>query len=193
MEKRGEMMRVIAGKAKGRLLAAPKGMETRPVTAKIKEALFNIWQVQVEGSAFLDLFSGSGSIGIEAISRGAKNVVFVEKSRRAVETIKKNIAACNFRNGYEIYQDDVFRRIKWLGKKGYLFDIIYLDPPFTVKEIFLPVMQALSDTAILAQNGVIAIRTRKEMEMPGDIGRLRQFKLKQYGISSVHFFSSVED
>lgn len=118
-------MRVIAGKAKGRVLVAPKGMETRPITAKIKEALFNIWQSQIVGASFLDLFSGSGSIGIEAISRGAKNVVFVEKNSKAVEIIKRNLASCNFKNGYEIYQDDVFRRLECLKEQGYLFDIIY--------------------------------------------------------------------
>ena len=82
-------MRVIAGTAKGRRLYAPKGMETRPITAKIKEALFNIWQDRIPGSDFLDLFAGSGSIGIEALSRGADYVVFVDKSRKAVEMIKK--------------------------------------------------------------------------------------------------------
>lgn len=185
-------MRVIAGKAKGRILIAPKGMETRPITAKIKEALFNIWQTQILNANFLDLFSGSGSIGIEAISRGAKNVVFVEKSRKAIEVIKKNILSCNFSSGYEIYQDDVFRRIKWLQKNGYGFDIIYLDPPFTIGEIFLPVMKALSDTSLITHNGIVAIRTKKEMELPDMIGNLRKFKLKHYGISCVHFFSIAE-
>ena len=109
-------MRVIAGTAKGRRLYAPKGMGTRPITAKIKEALFNIWQDRISGSDFLDLFAGSGSIGIEALSRGADHVVFVDKSRKAVETIKKNLEICGFRSGYDIYQDDVFRRIGWFEK-----------------------------------------------------------------------------
>ena len=118
-------MRVIAGTAKGRRLYAPKGMETRPITAKIKEALFNIWQDRIHGSDFLDLFAGSGSIGIEALSRGADYVVFVDKSRKAVEMIKKNMGICGFRSGYDIYQDDVFRRIGWLEKNEVMFDIIY--------------------------------------------------------------------
>lgn len=118
-------MRVIAGTAKGRRLYAPKGMETRPITAKIKEALFNIWQDRIPGSDFLDLFAGSGSIGIEALSRGADYVVFVDKSRKAVEMIKKNMGICGFRSGYDIYQDDVFRRIGWLEKNEVMFDIIY--------------------------------------------------------------------
>lgn len=185
-------MRVIAGKAKGRLLTAPKGMDTRPITAKIKEALFSIWQMQIVDSCFLDLFSGSGSIGIEAISRGAEKVVFVEKNRKAVNVIKKNLDICKFTEGYEIYQDDVFRRIGWLAENGYRFDIIYLDPPFTVDEIFLPVMECLSNARLLKKDGCIAIRTRREKEIPEKIGVLCKFKLKNYGISSVHFFKRAE-
>ncbi|MDO5390855.1 MAG: 16S rRNA (guanine(966)-N(2))-methyltransferase RsmD [Eubacteriales bacterium] len=185
-------MRVIAGKAKGHALIAPNGINTRPVTAKIKEALFSMWQMQMADSCFLDLFSGSGSIGIEAMSRGAKKVVFVEKDRKAINVIKKNLANCKFIDGYEVYQDDVFKRIEWLAKNGYVFDIIYLDPPFTVDEIFLPVMEFLSNAGIFDKDGCIAIRTRREKEMPEKIGVLRRFKLKHYGISSVHFFRRVE-
>ncbi|HCX91257.1 MAG TPA: 16S rRNA (guanine(966)-N(2))-methyltransferase RsmD [Lachnospiraceae bacterium] len=186
-------MRVIAGKAKGRVLLAPKGVDTRPITAMIKEALFNIWQVQITGARFLDLFAGSGSMGIEALSRGAENVVFVEQGRKAIDTIKKNLTVCKFSSGYEIYQDDVFRRIKWLNENGYKFDIIYLDPPFTVDEIFLSVMEALANTEILSENGTIAIRTRKEKEMPDMIGKLEKFKVKIYGISGVHFYTGNHD
>lgn len=181
-------MRVTTGKAKGRQLIAPEGFETRPVTAKIKEALFSTWQMQLVDSQFLDLFSGSGSIGIEAMSRGAKNVVFVEKSRKAIDVIKKNLSICKFTDGYELYQDDVFNRITWLKEKGYRFDIIYLDPPFTVDEIFLPVMEALSDGVLLAYDGIIAIRTLKEKEMPDTIGLLQKYKLKNYGISNIHYY-----
>lgn len=182
------MVRVIAGTAKGRSLIAPKGMDTRPITSKIKEALFNILQMQIAGANFLDLFSGSGSMGIEALSRGAKKVVFVEKDRKAIDVIRKNLASCKFTDGYEVYQDDVFKRIGWLAENGYRFDIIYLDPPFTVDEIFLPVMECLSNARLLDKDGCIAIRTRREKEMPEKIGVLRRFKLKNYGISSVHFF-----
>lgn len=185
-------MRVIAGKARGRALVAPEGKSTRPITAKIKEALFSIWQGQIADSHFLDLFAGSGSIGIEAISQGAKNVVFVEQDRKAVDIIKKNLAVCHFTDGYELYQDDVFRRISWLKGRGYRFDIIYLDPPFTVDEIFLPVMEALSDAGILTGEGMIAIRTRKEKRMPDEIGVLRKSKLKTYGISCIHFYTVAE-
>lgn len=185
-------MRVIAGTAKGRRLCAPKGMETRPVTAKIKEALFNIWQDRIIGADFLDLFAGSGSIGIEALSRGADHVVFVDKSRKAMEAIKKNLEICGFCSGYDIYQDDVFRRIGWFEKNEVMFDIIYLDPPFTEKQIFHSVIQRLSNTKLLKRDGIFAIRTRKELEVPDRIENLKKFKQKVYGISSVHFYGRAE-
>lgn len=147
-------MRVIAGKAKGHTLISSKGINTRPITAKIKEALFSIWQMQIADSRFLDLFSGSGSIGVEAISRGAKKVVFVEKDRKAIIAIKKNLTSCKFIDGYEVHQDDVFKRIGWLADNGYRFDIIYLAPPFTVDEIFCLLWSACQKQDYLTKTGV---------------------------------------
>lgn len=182
-------MRVIAGTARGRVLFAPKGIGTRPIPSMIKEALFNIWQDQINDSRFLDLFAGSGSMGIEALSRGAKEVVFVEKNRNAVSVIRKNLAACQFQNRWSVYQDDVFKRLEILGADGQKFDIVYLDPPFTIEGIFLPAMNALSDASILSDEGVAAIRTRREMELPDMIGSLKKFRLRSYGISSIHFYA----
>ena len=182
-------MRVIAGTAKGRVLFAPKGIGTRPILSMIKESLFNIWQEQVKSARFLDLFAGSGSIGIEALSREAKEVVFVEKNRSAVSIIRKNLALCQFQTGWSVYQDDVFQRLKKLSKDGQKFDIVYIDPPFTVKGIFQPVMNALSDSSVLSDQGIAAIRTRREMELPDVIGSLKKFRLKSYDISSIHFYS----
>lgn len=182
-------MRVIAGKARGHPLIAPDGLNTRPITDKIKEALFSSWQMKLEGSHFLDLFAGSGSMGIEAMSRGAEKVVFVEKDRKAIEIIKKNLSSCKFTDGYAIYKDDVFRRIECLKTDGEQFDIVYLDPPFTVDSIFLPVMEALSDSKLLRDDGIIVIRTRKEKDMPDEVGKLTKYKFKQYGISGVHYYT----
>lgn len=181
-------MRVIAGTAKGRKLLAPEGYDTRPITAKIKEALFSIWQTQITGAGFLDLFSGSGSMGIEALSRGAAHVVFVEKDRRAVSVIRRNLESCKFTSGFEVYQDDVFQRIRWLRAQGQRFDILYLDPPFTVDGIFLPVLEALADGALMNEGAILAIRTRKEKTLPDSIGVLRKQRERTYGISTVHFY-----
>lgn len=184
-------MRVIAGTAKGHPLVAPGGMNTRPITDKIKGALFNSWQLQIVDSKFLDLFAGSGSMGIEALSRGAEKVIFVEKDRKATDIIKKNLVACKFTSGYEVCKADVFRKIECLKAENEQFDIIYLDPPFTVDEIFIPAMDALSDGKLLSKNGIIVIRTKKEKEMPDEFGKLKKYKFKIYGISGVHFYAET--
>ena len=184
-------MHVITGGAKGRKLLAPKGLNTRPITAKIKGALFNVLQMQIEQSHFLDLFAGSWSVGIEAISRGAEYVAFVEKDWRAVDTIKRNISVCNLKNCYDIYRDDVFRRIKKFKENNEEFDIIYLDPPFKVDPIFLKVMTALSDGKIVSKNGIVVIRSKRDKEMPQEIGVLGRYKQKNYSLSALHFYRVI--
>ena len=186
-------MRIIAGTARSLPLKTIDGIDTRPTTDRIKETLFNMLQNEVPSANFLDLFAGSGQIGLEAISRGAKRAVFVEMDRNAIEVIKKNIKTCNFADEAEVYQDDVFARIKWFQKTGQKFDIIYLDPPFTVESIFVPVMEALDEADILAQDGCIAIRSLKEKEMPEEFKNLYKYKKKVYGISAIHFYRAYED
>ncbi len=186
-------MRVIAGKARGINLVAPEGLTTRPITDKIKGALFSSWQMKLNGCHFLDLFSGSGSMGIEAISRGAEKTVFVDLGQEQINIIKKNLNACHFKDGYVIYKDDVFHRIEVLKQQNETFDIIYLDPPFTVEEIFLPVMEALSDAKLLAEDGIIVIRSLKQKELPEQIGQLEKYKYKTYGISAVHYYRRVDE
>lgn len=184
-----EDMRIIAGKARGREIAAPKGFETRPVTDMIRESLFNIWQFDIEGSAFLDLFSGSGCMALEALSRGAASAVMVDASPEAVRVIRQNLAKTGLascRN--EVVKGDVFNVIGRFGRTHRTFDIVYLDPPFTVESIFLPVMEALSNGALLNEGGSIVIRSRKELKMPEVIGRLEKVREKRYGISTVHFY-----
>lgn len=180
-------MRVISGSAKGRTIQAPEGLDTRPVTDKIRQSLFNIWQFDIPGCRFLDLFSGSGSMGIEALSRGADRVVMVEKSPKAVSVIKQNLANLHLKKGV-VLQDDVFAAVDRLDKKGETFDIIYLDPPYTVDEIFVPVLEKMGSLDLLDKDGMLVIRTRKEKELPDETGNLIKFREKVYGISKAHFY-----
>ncbi|MBE6114870.1 MAG: 16S rRNA (guanine(966)-N(2))-methyltransferase RsmD [Erysipelotrichaceae bacterium] len=186
-------MRVIAGRAKGREIIAPEGLGTRPIMAKMKEALFSMWQFRIQEATFLDLFAGSGSMGIEAISRGAKKAVFVELEKKAIDVIKQNIRTCKFEKESVVYKDDVFNRVKLLQAEGETFDIIYMDPPFTVDSIFHPVLEAVAEAHILKEDGVLAIRSLKEKDMPEVMGNLEKFKLKTYGISAIHFYRIKEE
>lgn len=182
-------MRIISGDARGKVIDAPKGLDTRPVTDKIRQALFNVWQFRIPGSSFLDLFSGSGSMGLEAISRHAKHVVMVEKGKEAAKVIRNNLKACHFEGrDANVMEQDVFDAIKLLKSRGETFDIIYLDPPYTVDEIFHPVMEALGDAALLKPDGEVVIRTKKEKKMNDRYGRLKKYREKTWGISTAHFY-----
>lgn len=187
-------MRIISGDARGKAIDAPKGLDTRPVTDKIRQALFNVWQFRIPSSSFLDLFSGSGSMGLEAISRHAKHVVMVEKGKEAAQVIRKNIKACHFEGrDANVMEQDVFEAIKLLKSRGEKFDIIYLDPPYTIDEIFHPVMEALADAALLKPDGEIVIRTKKEKKMNERYGRLKKYREKTWGISTAHFYRDELD
>lgn len=187
-------MRIISGSARGTNIEAPEGMDTRPVTDKIRQSLFNIWQFDIPGSRFLDLFSGSGSMGLEACSRGADEVVMVEKSPKAGAVIENNIKKCHFENRkISLLSEDVFDAIEGLKKKNRTFDFIYLDPPYTVDSIFHPVMDALSDGALLEDDGILVIRTHKDKAMHENYGVLEKVREKKYGISKAHFYKKNPD
>lgn len=123
-------MYIIGGKYKKKTIQAPHDDETRPTSAKLREALFNICQFSIEGALFLDLFAGSGAIGLEALSRGAQKVIFVEKSRHSTKTIKANIAAFKEEENTEVFVGDVFIILERFAKEGKKFDIIFADPPY---------------------------------------------------------------
>ncbi|MDO5146743.1 MAG: 16S rRNA (guanine(966)-N(2))-methyltransferase RsmD, partial [Eubacteriales bacterium] len=123
-------MRVIAGKAKHLKLKTLEGQNTRPTTDRIKETLFNMISFHVEDSRFLDLFSGSGAIGIEALSRGAKRAVFVENNRRAAACIRENLKHTHLEESSVLLTRDVSSALSYLGEQGESFDIIFMDPPY---------------------------------------------------------------
>lgn len=123
-------MRVIAGTAKGREISAPKGMHTRPTLAKVKEAMFGMIQFDIEGANVLDLFSGSGSLGIEAISRGAAHAVFCDADRQAYSVINANLKKLGFDGAASVHYGDSLALLERLAGEGAAFDIVLLDPPY---------------------------------------------------------------
>jgi 16S rRNA (guanine966-N2)-methyltransferase len=148
-------MRVIAGSAKRLQLKTVEGMETRPTTDRIKETLFNMISAYIADSNFLDLFSGSGAIGIEALSRGAASVVFVEQSKKAMECIKDNLRYTKLADKAEVYETDVLNALKRLeGKKT--FDYIFMDPPYNQLHE-KRVLEYLSNSTLLSDDGIIIV------------------------------------
>lgn len=186
-------MRVIAGYARGKRLKAPSGLHTRPITDMIKEALFNVWGPDIFKAKVLDLFAGSGSVGIEALSRGAAQTVFVDNDKNAIKTIGENLKNCGFENGYELYHNDVFRALDILARSRRCFDYIYVDPPFTNDHIFDQVMIVLGKAELLDHEGILVIRTRRQRELENSFGKLTKYREKNYGESTLHYYRRIEE
>ncbi|MCI8533449.1 MAG: 16S rRNA (guanine(966)-N(2))-methyltransferase RsmD [Lachnospiraceae bacterium] len=155
-------MRVIAGTARSMPLKTIRGMDTRPTTDKIKETLFNILQTDVCGCRFLDLFSGSGAIAIEALSRGAAHAVLVEQNGKAAECIRENLIFTRTADRAEVYRCDVLTALRRLeGQKP--FDIIFMDPPYH-QELEHQVLASLADSSLADEYTVIVVEASLETD-----------------------------
>ena len=143
-------MRVITGTARGRRLKELQGMETRPTTDKVKESLFNIIQFEIEGRRVLDLFAGTGQLGIEALSRGAAEAVFVDRRPDAVRLVQENLALCGFTDRARVKSGDALAYLK----SGEKFDLIFLDPPYA-SDLLKKAMETIPAIDIVTENGII--------------------------------------
>lgn len=147
-------MRVIAGTARSVQLKTPEGLETRPTTDRIKETLFNMLQQKLSGSVFLDLFSGSGAIGIEALSRGADHSYFVENNREAIACIQFNLEHTKLKDKATILSMEVIQALRELEHKGIKFDIIFMDPPYR-NEYEKQVLEFLENSTLIYEDTLI--------------------------------------
>lgn len=157
-------MRVIAGKARRTILSTIEGMSTRPTTDRIKETLFNMINNDLYDVVFLDLFAGSGGIGIEALSRGAKRAVFVENNKACTKCIKDNIKKTHFDDVSLVIEQDYLSAIKQFETKKEVFDVIFMDPPYN-NEYEKNVLKQLSDSTIIHDETLIIIEASKETNM----------------------------
>lgn len=154
-------MRIIAGEKRHLLLKTVPGLEVRPTTDIIKETLFNIIQFDLQGINFLDLFAGSGSIGIEALSRGAKEAYFIDNNSDTIKVINENLKNTGLMNKAKVFCINAVTAIEKLAKNNQKFDIIFMDPPYK-KGLYLPVFEKLKETDILNSNAKIILETNKE-------------------------------
>jgi 16S rRNA (guanine966-N2)-methyltransferase len=160
-------MRIIAGQFKNRPLVAPKGDATRPTSNMMREALFNICQHYIQESTFLDLFAGSGALGLEALSRGASTSTFIESQREAIRCIQKNVEALQVQDKCTIFQTDVFIGLKRLEKGKKTYDIIFADPPYEIKDLREKILRTIDEGSLLKEGGFFFIeeadKASKEM------------------------------
>lgn len=173
-------MRVIAGSARRLLLKTVDGMDTRPTTDRIKETLFNMLQPQIPGCQFLDLFSGSGAIGIEALSRGADLAVMIEENPRAVACIRENLGSTGLEERAVVMASDVLAGLRKLEGRNYQFDLVFMDPPYN-HGYEKQVLDYLSHSPMITEDTVIVIEASKEtgFEWLGDSG-YHMIKNKEY-------------
>jgi 16S rRNA (guanine966-N2)-methyltransferase len=179
-------MRVIAGEAKGRRLKMVPGSSTRPVGERVKEALFAILGGLVVDALFLDLYAGTGSVGIEALSRGARGAVFVDQGRRAVATIKDNLAHTGLRDKAQVVRADVFAFLKRGGLEP--FDLIYVAPP-QYKELWAKTLRALDLTTLLASGGVVVAQIHPKEYQELKLETLELTDQRRYGSTTLCFYA----
>lgn len=179
-------MRIIAGTARSLPLKTLEGMDTRPTTDRIKETLFNMIQDEVPGCYFLDLFAGSGQIGLEAVSRGASRAVFVENNKKAASCIQENIRFTKFEKETEVYTSDVLAALRSMEGK-YRFDIIFMDPPYNCK-IEQEVLSYLAGSGLLKEDTLMIVEASLDsgFDYLDGLG-LKLRKLKTYK-TNVHAF-----
>ena len=184
-------MRIISGTLKSRKIHFPKTRLTRPMTDRAKETVFNILGGLVQGKHVLDLYSGSGSLGLEALSRGALDVTFVDRADWAIRTIEKNLAELELTRQAELIQADVSRVIKKLEKKGKIFSLIFVDPPYNqglVKKTLLE----LDRSDIVAPFAQVVVGHSRQEELPPSFQALDLTRTKRIGQSCLSFLFRVE-
>ena len=177
-------MRVITGSARGTVLKAPRGMQTRPTMDQVKEGLFSAIQFEIEGRRVLDLFAGSGQLGIEALSRGAKHAVFVDASREACGVIRENLAKTRLAGRAQLVQSDY---LGYLARCRETFDLVFLDPPYA--EVFLETaLKKISEIDILSDSGIIICERHVQKQLPGDVPGLLHYRDYRYGKTAVTLY-----
>lgn len=179
-------MRVITGTARGRKLKTPDTYDIRPTTDNVKEALFNIIQFDVEGRRVLDLFAGTGQLGIEALSRGAASAVFVDQDRDAVKIVKENLKTCALQA--EVRQEDALSYLRHAGQ----FDVIFVDPPYD-SNLYEPVLETIKSVDKLSDGGIIICEARRERALPEMSAPYCKRKEYRYGKVKLAIYSRESD
>ena len=180
-------MRVIAGRFRGRTLRAVRGLKVRPSSDRVKESLFNILAPRIADIRFLDLFAGTGSIGIEALSRGAAEVIFVEQDRDALRCLQRNLEICRLEKGLEVFRQPVSRTLRELETLGRTFDLIFLDPPYQA-DLYASTLDHLGTGKLLIPNGWVIAEHDRRLELEVGYGRLGRFRTQRIGDTALSFF-----
>ena len=181
-------MRVIAGKFRSQPLSAPKGRNTRPTSDRLRETLFNVIAPQIPGSVFADLFAGTGAVGIEAISRGARQVYFAENAKVPLETLRHNLDRLQIREQAQIEHRGTMFLLQRLIKEGVYLDLVFLDPPYNDRPGYETALQFLAQHPILQANAIVIVEHSRRFCLPESQGKLQPYRLIEQGEAALTFF-----
>lgn len=185
-------MRVIAGTYRSRILKSLKGLALRPTSDRLRETLFNVLGRGIVGSRFIDLFAGTGAVGIEALSRGAVEVVFVENHGPAASLIRRNLQSLGIRSGATVFAADAIRGLETLAarleEKTARYDYVFLDPPYSAAKEYTRVLEFLGSAELLARAGTVVAEHRRNFDLPEEAGTLRRFRVLRQGDAILSFY-----
>lgn len=179
-------MRIISGSARGRRIEAPKGLHTRPTLDRVKESLFSIIQCSIPGARVLDIFAGSGNLGLEALSRGAKEAVFIDDDQECVEIIKRNISSLGFSDNASVMKADAMHAINML--KGE-FDIAFMDPHYALGA--QDVLETLFCAGVISKTGIAIVEHDGNVRPKAVAGLMELNNIRKYGHVFLSFFNPV--
>lgn len=188
-------MRVIAGTYRSRILKSLKGLALRPTSDRLRETLFNVLGAEIAGARFIDLFAGTGAIGIEALSRGASEVVFVENHAPAAALIRRNLESLAIRKGAKVLATEAIRGLEKLAlkekSKTSPYDYIFLDPPYAAAKDYARVLESLGSGKLLAPGGLVIAEHRRSFESPEEVGALQCYRVLKQGDAALSFYRRV--
>jgi 16S rRNA (guanine966-N2)-methyltransferase len=185
-------MRIIAGTFRSRQLKSLKGLALRPTSDKLRETLFNVLGELAVDSRFVDLFAGTGAVGIEALSRGAREAIFVEKHPPGVALIKKNLESLEIRKGARVLKSDALLALERLAEEPAgvraRIDILFLDPPYADEMQYANVLSFLGEADLLAENAVVIAEHQRSLDLPETFGKLERVRVLRQGDAALSFF-----
>lgn len=181
-------MRIIAGTFRSRHLKSLKGLDLRPTSDRLRETLFNVLADRVAGARFLDLFAGTGAVGIEALSRGAQEVVFIEKHPPAAALIRKNLETLEVKTGIRILAVDALKGLERLAAAPGTFGIAFLDPPYAAANEYDRVLTYLGSASFLNGSSLVVAEHRYTIDLPPVFGQLEKVRVLRQGDASLSFY-----
>ncbi len=181
-------MRVIAGKFRSRKLKGPGALKLRPTSDRLRETLFNILGPAVEESLFIDLYAGTGAIGIEAISRGAREVILVESHAKTARLIRENLSSLTLSTGAQMMEMTAIPALEKLAKRHVMADFIFLDPPYKDTKEHIEVLEYLDASHLIAPQGLVIVEHSRKTDLPQRLERIERTRLVEQGDASLSFY-----